>query len=83
MLASCIMMKVRRTTVSASNAALSTLEAEAARRGEPVSVLLREAVEEKARALRASRRPHVAVGRSTDGASAADLTREPVAEEPR
>ena len=58
------MMKTRRTTVSASSAALGTLEAEADRRGVPVSVLLREAVEE------------------TDGASAADLTAEPVAEEP-
>ena len=83
MLASSIMMKVRRTTVSASSAALATLEAEAARRGEPVAALLREALEEKARTLRASRRPHVAVGHSTDGASAADLTSEPVAEEPR
>ncbi len=83
MLASRIMMKSRRTTVSASSAALGTLEAEADRRGVPVSALLREAVEEKAQALRASRRPRVGVGRSTDGASAADLTAEPVAEEPR
>jgi hypothetical protein len=83
MLASSIMMSVRRTTVSASSAALATLEAEAARRGEPVATLLREAVEEKARALRASRRPHVAVAHSTDGASAAEVTAEPVAEEPR
>lgn len=74
------MMKLRRTTVSASTAALGTLQAEADRREVPVSTLLREAVEEKARALRASRRPHVGVGRSTDGASAADLTGEPVAE---
>ncbi|HEY5276018.1 MAG TPA: ribbon-helix-helix protein, CopG family [Coriobacteriia bacterium] len=77
------MMKTRRMTVSASGAALGTLEAEADRRGVPVSALLREAVEEKARALRASRRPRVGVGRSTDGASAAELTDEPVAEEPR
>jgi ABC-type sugar transport system substrate-binding protein len=77
------MMKVRRTTVSASSAALGTLEAEANRRGVPVSALLREAVEEKARALRAGRRPHVGVARSTDGASAAEVASEPVAEEPR
>jgi hypothetical protein len=82
MLASSI-MSIRRTTVSASSAALATLEAEAARRGEPVATLLREAVEEKARALRASRRPHVAVAHSTDGASAAEVTAEPFAEEPR
>lgn len=77
------MMKMKRTTVSASGAALATLEAEADRRGVPVAALLREAVEEKAQALRASRRPRVGVGRSTDGASAADVTAEPVAEEPR
>jgi hypothetical protein len=77
------MMKIRRTTVSASSAALATLEAEAARRGAPVATLLREAVEEKARALRASRRPHVAVAHSTDGLSAAEVTAEPIAEEPR
>jgi Ribbon-helix-helix protein, copG family len=81
-LASCIVIKLRRTTVSASSAALGTLEAEADRRGVPVSVLLREAIEEKARALRASRRPRVGVARSSDGASAADVTSEPVAEEP-
>ncbi|MGH2408207.1 MAG: ribbon-helix-helix protein, CopG family [Candidatus Limnocylindrales bacterium] len=77
------MVSIRRTTISASKAALGTLEAEAGRRGIPVSVLLREAVEEKAQALRASRRPRVGVGRSTDGASAADLTSEPIAEAPR
>ena len=77
------MMRMRRTTVSSSRAALATLEAEAERRGLPVSAVLREAVEEKARALRESRRPRVAVGRSTDGASAAEVTSEPVAEEPR
>ena len=49
----------------------------------PVSALLREAVEEKAQALRASRRPHVGVGRSTDGARAAAVASDPVAEEPR
>ncbi len=76
------MVRIRRTTISASSAALGTLEAEANRRGIPVSVLLREAVEDKAQALRASRRPRVGVGRSTDGASAADVTSEPVAEEP-
>ncbi|MBA2338067.1 MAG: ribbon-helix-helix protein, CopG family [Acidimicrobiia bacterium] len=77
------MVNQRRTTVTASNEALRTLEAEAQRRGVPVSVILREILEEKAHSLRAGRRPRVAVGRSTDGASAADLASEPVAEPPR
>jgi Ribbon-helix-helix protein, copG family len=83
MLASRIMQKLRRTTVAASNAALGTLEAEAARRGVPVSTLLREAIEEKARALRAGRRPRVGVARSVDGLGAADVAGEPIAEHPR
>lgn len=83
MLASCIMHFLRRTTVSAPPAALRTLEAEARRRGVPLASLLREAVEEKARALRTARRPRVGVARSADGRSAAELTAEPVAEEPR
>jgi len=83
MLASRIMPRFRRTTVSAAEAALQTLEAEAERRGVPLSVLLREAVEEKARALRRARRPRVGVARSTDGRTAAEVTAEPIAHEPR
>ena len=83
MLTSSIMTQLRRTTVSAPQAALRTLEAEAQRRNVPLTTLLREAVEEKARELRTRRRPRVGVARSTDGRSAADLTAEPVAEEPR
>jgi len=73
----------RRTTVAASHEALSTLEAEARRRGVPLTALLSEAVEEKASSLRAARRPRVALGRSTDGRTAADVTAEPVALSPR
>lgn len=76
-------MAIRRTTVSADRDALRTLEAEADRRGVALATLLREAVEEKAQALRLTRRPRVGIGRSTDGRSAAELTAEPVAEEPR
>jgi hypothetical protein len=83
MLASRIMSQLRRTTVSAPKAAIRTLEGEAERRGVPLATLLREAVEEKARALRQTRRPRVGVARSTDGRSAAEVTAEPVAEEPR
>jgi len=76
------MTALRRTTVSAPPGALRTLEAEAERRGVPLTVLLREAVEEKAAALRAARRPRVGVARSTDGLSAAEVTAEPIADEP-
>lgn len=83
MLASHIMTQFRRTTVSAPPSAIRTLEAEAQRRNVPLATLLREAVEEKAQALRNARRPRVGVARSTDGRSAAQVTEEPVAEEPR
>jgi hypothetical protein len=73
---------MRRTTVAADHDALSTLEAEARRRGVPLTALLAEAVEEKAARIRAARRPRVALGRSRDGKSAAELTAEPVAEPP-
>jgi hypothetical protein len=75
-------MPLRRTTVAAETGALATLEAEAARRGVPLIVVLAEAVEEKAASLRAARRPRVGLGRSTDGRSAAELTAEPVARPP-
>jgi hypothetical protein len=77
------MTQMRRTTVSAPQATIRTLEVEAERRSVPLATLLREAVEEKAKALRTRRRPRVGVARSTDGRSAAELTAEPVAEEPR
>lgn len=82
MLASCI-MTTRRTTVAASESSLRILETEAERRGVPLSVVLREAIDEKAQALHASRRPRVGVARSTDGRSAAEVTAEPVADDPR
>ncbi len=69
--------------MSAPAATLRTLEAEAQRRGVPLATLLREAVEDKARSLRARRRPRVGVARSTDGRSAAEVTAEPIAEPPR
>jgi hypothetical protein len=81
-LASSIMTQLRRTTVSAPQSAIRTLEAEAERRSVPLATLLREAIEEKARSLRTGRRPRVGVARSTDGRSAAEVTAEPVAEEP-
>lgn len=83
MLASRIMTQLRRTTVSAPPATIRTLEAEAQRRSVPLTTLLREAVEEKAESLRRSRRPRVGVARSSDGRSAAEVTAEPIADEPR
>ena len=83
MLASRIMTQLRRTTVSAPEDAIRTLEAEAQRRKVPLATLLREAVDEKAKELRARRRPRVGVARSIDGRSAAEVTAEPIAEEPR
>jgi hypothetical protein len=82
MLASRIMTQIR-TTVTAPKEAIRTLQAEAERRGVSLAMVLREAVEEKAQALRASRRPRVGVARSTDGRNAAEVTAEPVAEKPR
>jgi hypothetical protein len=81
MLASCIMNQ--RTTVTAAAEDLGTLRAEADRRGVSLNTILREAVEEKARTLRSSRRPRVGVARSTDGQHAADVTAEPVAHDPQ
>lgn len=80
MLSSSIM---KRTTVTAEPDVIRTLQIEADRRGVSLATVLREAVEEKARALRLSRRPHVGVARSTDGQRAAEVAAEPVAEEPR
>lgn len=83
-LASYITMNdARRTTVTASRGALDTLRGEAERRGTSLSHVLREAVEEKAKALRSARRPRVAVARSTDGRRASEVASEPVARAPR
>lgn len=76
-------MMDKRTTVTAAADVLRTLQTEADRRGVSLAAVLREAVEEKARALRAARRPQVGVARSTDGRRAAEVAAEPVAEEPR
>lgn len=74
----------RRTTVNAPVEDLDTLAAEAARRGVPLTVILAEAIVEKAAFLRDSRRPRLGTGASggqSDGARV--LTEEPVAHEPR
>lgn len=73
----------RRTTVSAPIEDLATLEREAERRGVPLTVVVGEAVSEKAAALRSARRPRVAVARSSDGRRARDVASEPVAHRPR
>lgn len=80
MLESCIMN--RRTTVSADSDALATLEAEARKRGDSLSSVLAEAVEEKAIAIRRMHKPRLGLGRSSDGRSAAETTAEPVARPP-
>jgi hypothetical protein len=76
-------MSKTRTTVSAQRDDLDTLRAEAARRGVPLSLVLAEAVTEKAQAIRRRRRPRVGVARSNDGRSAAELASDPVARPPR
>ena len=73
----------RRTTVSAPEEALDTLQAEAVRRGVSLTTLLSEAVSEKAASLRSERRPRLGVGASTDGRSAAAVAGEPVAHAPK
>ena len=59
-----------------------TLQAEADRRGVSLSAVMAEAIEEKARALNKERRPRLGIARSTDGRSAAQLTSDPIAEQP-
>jgi hypothetical protein len=73
---------MRRTTVAARRSSLDTLEAEARRRGVALTAVLAEAIDEKARALHASRRPRLGIARSTDGLSAAELTAGPIAHPP-
>lgn len=82
MLASPIMVQ-RRTTVLVDEDALATLGFEAKRRSVPLAELLREAIDDKVLTLRTDRRPRVGVARSSDGRSAADMTGDPVADDPR
>lgn len=76
-------MTRRRTTVTSDAAELATLEAEARRRGVSLSAVLEEAVAEKARLIRAARRPRLGLARSSDGRSAADVTADPITRPPR
>lgn len=72
----------QRTTVRAKSDSLDTLRAEAKDRGVALSEVLAEAVDDKARLIRARRKPRLGLGRSTDGGRAAELTAEPIAERP-
>lgn len=56
-------MPVHRTTVTTDADDLAVLQAEARRRGVPLSQVLREAVARQAEALRADHRPRFGVGR--------------------
>lgn len=76
------MNHMRRTTIAARRSSLDTLEAEAHRRGVALTVVLAEAVDDKAASLRRARKPRLGIGRSRDGLSAAQVTAEPVAEPP-
>ncbi len=77
------MNQMRRTTVTAKAQDLATLEAEAQRLGLSLTVLVGEAIADKAAALRGRRRPRVGVARSRDGRSARTVAAEPVARQPR
>lgn len=72
----------RRTTVNADSEALSILEDEAKRRGASLSVVLAEAVAEKATAIVRARKPRLGIGRSTDGTSAVETATDPIAAPP-
>lgn len=74
---------MRRTTLTADDSTLATLQAEADRRGVSLAAVLREAAEDKAADIRADRRPRVGYARSTDGLGAAETTSEPIAAPPR
>jgi hypothetical protein len=79
----CIMKQMRRTTVTASPDALDTLQAEAVRRGVSLTVVIAEAIDEKALALRDSRRMRFGLGDSQGRSpGAAVIAVEPVAEPP-
>jgi hypothetical protein len=73
----------RRTTVNADSDSLAILEDEAKRRGDSLSVVLAEAVAEKATAIVRTRKPRLGIGRSTDGSSAAETATDPIAAPPR
>jgi transcription initiation factor TFIIIB Brf1 subunit/transcription initiation factor TFIIB len=73
----------RRTTVTADSEDLATLANEARRRGSSLSSVLAEAVEEKAIAIKRAHKPRLGLGRSSDGASAAQIATGPVARPPR
>jgi hypothetical protein len=76
------MNAMRRTTITASVDALATLEAEARRRGVPLTRVVSEAITEKANSLRKARRPRLGVGASAGrSVGAAQLAAEPVAED--
>ena len=70
---------MRRTTISANAEALSTLAAEAKRRGTSLSALIAESVSEKAAATRERRTTRTGVARSTDGRRASELGSQPIA----
>lgn len=77
-------MSSRRTTVNAPEEDLDTLAAEAARRGVPLTVILAEAIVEKAASLRQARRPRLGTGASGGRSQGARvITGDPVAHEPR
>lgn len=76
-------MNQHRTTITADSGDLATLKAEATRRGVSLTIVVAEAITEKAAALRTRRRPRVGVARSTDGRTAADVASEPIAHPPR
>ncbi len=61
---------------------LATLRAEAERRGVALTVVVAEAVDEKAAALRQRKKPRLGLASSTDGRSAAELAGEPIARSP-
>jgi hypothetical protein len=75
-------MSKRRTTVMVDEEALATLGFEASRRNIALAAVVREAIDEKAVALRARRRPRVGIARSTDRQRTSEITAEPVAEAP-
>jgi len=72
----------RRITVSASEESVRTQETEASPRDVPGTAVVRDAVDQNAHAIRAAGRPQVGLARSIDGRAAAELTAEPIAEEP-
>jgi hypothetical protein len=75
-------MSNRRTTVMVDEDTLATLGFEAKRRNVALAEVLREAIDEKAEALRSGRRPRVGVASSVDGQRASVVTAEPVAQDP-